>query len=68
MLTSGIQRINAKPTLGKQTFCPAYKASPQGLDMQEAIRLSYASIRRRVQQATPIVLLHIGEDRTWLAA
>lgn len=36
--------------------------------MHEAIRLGYTSIRRSKQTTTPMVLLHIGEDQTWVAA
>ena len=36
--------------------------------MRDAIRLSYATLRRREQPATPIVVLHIGEDQTCVAA
>lgn len=36
--------------------------------MHEAIRLDYATIRRSEQAATPMVLLHIGQDQTWVAA
>lgn len=36
--------------------------------MHDAIHQSYAAIRRHEQPATPMVLLHIGEDRTCVAA
>lgn len=34
--------------------------------MHDALRLSYASLRRHAPPANPIVLLHIGEDQTWV--
>lgn len=36
--------------------------------MHDAIHQSYATIRRQEPPATPMVLLHIGEDRTCVAA
>ena len=36
--------------------------------MHDAILLSYSSVRRHVPPATPVVLLHIGEDRTGVAS
>lgn len=36
--------------------------------MHDAVRLSYASVRRHEPPATPVVLLHIGEDRTCVAS
>src|SRR5450830_183983 len=52
----------------KQTLCPGCRASLQGFDMHDAIHQSYAIIRRSEPPATPMVLLHIGEDRTRVAA
>lgn len=36
--------------------------------MQDAIRLNYSSVRRHEPPATPVVLLHIGDDRTGVAS
>ncbi|MFZ3083941.1 hypothetical protein [Rhodoferax ferrireducens] len=36
--------------------------------MHDAIHQSYAAVRRQEPPATPMVLLHIGEDRTCVAA
>ncbi len=49
-------------------FCPGCRALLQGFDMHDTIHQSYASIRRNESPATPIMLLHIGEDRTGVAS
>lgn len=36
--------------------------------MKDAIHQRYASLRKSVSPATPIVLLHIGDEHTWVAS
>lgn len=36
--------------------------------MKDAIHQRYASLRKRASPAAPIVLLHIGDDQTWVAS